>query len=617
MTQNVDAKTLLGELKSLRFFNGESEEFWPEYLSKVALLCKSPFAVSYVWNSEKKEWGVLSAVGLDTDLKGFQPEIIQMGLNISQRAMQNGFAFDRQRLSWIQFSQPTALAFKLDEMRDSVMEIVVFVLVDRTKGMDFNELVVRTQLIADIPKTYTYPSLEGSEDASDGFDEVLEITSNVINEKKFILACMRLVSDLAVRFNCSRVSIGWQKKEYCETIAISHLESFERNTDAINELENVFEEAFDQDEEILVPVVNDNGTIVSSHLSYLRKNGLTELLSLPIRVDEQPIGVILLEKLDEPFSEYDLMVTRLASNQISYIMQNLYFSDQWFYQKWIRNIKDSLAWVLGPEKTFIKLISLLITALILFVCIEKWEYKIEVSADLATENISFVSAPYDAVVHKVSAHSGDFVSKGDLLLTFDTEELYLKETEARSDVNRYDRESQKARASRKLADMGIAEARKLQVETKLKRIQYYLSQSKVRSPFDGIIIEGNKEDLIGAPISKGDLIFKIVQPTDIFLKLKVNERYIDDIKIGDSGKLALLSRPDTKFNFTIDKIIPVSEVDAKAGNIFVVKAKFNDSSEKWWRPGMSGVAKIEVGKKPIIWLFTHKMVDAIRLYFWW
>lgn len=617
MTQNIDAKTLLSDLKSLRYFNGESDEFWAEYLGKVALLCKSPFAVSFVWNTENKEWGVLSSVGLETDLKDYQSEIVQMGLTISQRAMQNGFAFDRQRLSWIKFSQPTALAFKLDEMRDSTLDIVVFVLVDRVKGMDFNELVVRTQLIADIPKTYTYPLQETNEEASNGFDEVLEITSNVINEKKFILACMRLVSDLAVRFNCSRVSIGWQKKEYCETIAISHLESFERNTDAITELENVFEESFDQDEEILVPVLNDNGTIVSSHLGYLRKNGLTEVLSLPIRVDEEPVGVILFEKLDEPFSEYDLMVTRLASNQISYIMQNLYFSDQWFYQKMIRHIKDSLAWVLGPEKTFIKLCSLIMTCLLIFVCVEKWEYKIEVSADLATDNIAFVSAPYDAVVHEVLAHSGDKVKKGDLILTFDTQELYLKETEARSDVIRYDRESQKARAGRKLADMGIAKARKLQVETKLKRIQYYLTQSKVKSPFDGIIIEGNKEDLLGAPISKGDLIFKIVQPTDIFLKLKINERYVDDIQIGDGGSLALLSRPDKKFTFVVDKIIPVSEVDAKAGNIFVVKAKFKDEPQEWWRPGMSGVAKIEVGQKPIIWIFTHKMMDALRLYFWW
>lgn len=39
--------------------------------------------------------------------------------------------------------------------------------------------------------------------------------------------------------------------------------------------------------------------------------------------------------------------------------------------------------------------------------------------------------------------------------------------------------------------------------------------------------------------------------------------------------------------------------------------------QDWIRPGMSGVVKIDAGKRSILWILTHKVVDFLRLYFWW
>jgi hypothetical protein len=32
---------------------------------------------------------------------------------------------------------------------------------------------------------------------------------------------------------------------------------------------------------------------------------------------------------------------------------------------------------------------------------------------------------------------------------------------------------------------------------------------------------------------------------------------------------------------------------------------------------MSGVAKVNVGERNILWIFTHRTVDFLRLYLWW
>ena len=51
-------------------------------------------------------------------------------------------------------------------------------------------------------------------------------------------------------------------------------------------------------------------------------------------------------------------------------------------------------------------------------------------------------------------------------------------------------------------------------------------------------------------------------------------------------------------------------------NSFIIKAKFDEKSKQWWRPGMSGVAKVYVGERRVIWILTRRMVEFLRIYFW-
>ena len=40
-------------------------------------------------------------------------------------------------------------------------------------------------------------------------------------------------------------------------------------------------------------------------------------------------------------------------------------------------------------------------------------------------------------------------------------------------------------------------------------------------------------------------------------------------------------------------------------------------AEPWWRPGMSGSARIDAGERQVAWILTHRIVDTIRLWLWW
>lgn len=95
------------------------------------------------------------------------------------------------------------------------------------------------------------------------------------------------------------------------------------------------------------------------------------------------------------------------------------------------------------------------------------------------------------------------------------------------------------------------------------------------------------------------------------------ERDVHEVHAGQSGEIAFASRPHFSFPIRIERVEPAAEVREKEGNVFVVRAEFAGPAESWWRPGMSGVCKVNAGKRNLFWIFTHRSMDWLRLHLWW
>ena len=49
----------------------------------------------------------------------------------------------------------------------------------------------------------------------------------------------------------------------------------------------------------------------------------------------------------------------------------------------------------------------------------------------------------------------------------------------------------------------------------------------------------------------------------------------------------------------------------------MITAELLEPPQPWWRPGMTGLARIDVGQRSIAWILTHRMLDNLRLLLWW
>ena len=119
-----------------------------------------------------------------------------------------------------------------------------------------------------------------------------------------------------------------------------------------------------------------------------------------------------------------------------------------------------------------------------------------------------------------------------------------------------------------------------------------------------------------APVKQGDALFKVARLDSLFVEAEINERDVHEILGRQTGEISFVSQPKLKFPVRIEKIEPAAFPKAE-GNVFLVRCAFVDGPQPWWRPGMSGLCKLNVEKRTLVWIFTHRTVDFLRMLFWW
>jgi multidrug efflux pump subunit AcrA (membrane-fusion protein) len=134
------------------------------------------------------------------------------------------------------------------------------------------------------------------------------------------------------------------------------------------------------------------------------------------------------------------------------------------------------------------------------------------------------------------------------------------------------------------------------------------------APFDVLIISGDLNQSLGSSVAQGDLLFVIAPLDDYRIILQVNERYIQQMQKGQQGTLVLSSLPDEKLALAIERITPISTAE-EGENYFRVEAVL-DQNVVQLRPGMEGVAKIEIGERSLAWIWSHEIIDWLQLWFW-
>jgi multidrug resistance efflux pump len=437
-----------------------------------------------------------------------------------------------------------------------------------------------------------------------------------MQQPNFAAATLSLVNGLTAQWQLLHASLGWVSYGQIKVVAISHLDRFERNASDTQRIAAALIPAVILGQEVWWSA--DESHDDTDALTILAQNLGTNSIALVPIPDAQGISqAVLLLAFAGDAKPRNLDTLQLALELIQPRLSDLYAQSLSIQRRTLQHLRNATERLFGPEHALLKLSSILFILLALYLTFGTWYYRVDASAQFNTDATRLISAQFDGRIDQVYATAGDFVEADSLLFSLDTRELLQQRNELSAEITKTSTEMNKFRADGLLAETEIANSRLEQVNAKADRIDSYLAQAVSTAPFDGVIVEGEKKDLIGAPVKKGDRIFRIAKVEGLFVTLMVSEKEMRHIHPQAYGEIALLSQPSYNIPIRVNSVIPVAQVKGQEGNQFMIKADLLEEPQAWWRPGMTGLARIDVGDKNVAWVLTHRVVDRLRLLLWW
>ena len=206
------------------------------------------------------------------------------------------------------------------------------------------------------------------------------------------------------------------------------------------------------------------------------------------------------------------------------------------------------------------------------------------------------------------------MKKDQVLATLAEEDLKLEQRKWQSDVAQAESEYGDALAKQDRAQLVMAKSKIDEAHAQLSLVEEKLQRSQIRSPFDGVIIKGDLTQSLSAPVKRGEVLMTLTPQDEYRVIVEVDERDIADVKQGQTGYLALTALPNDTVPIQVARVTPVADT-VEGRHYFEVEAKLSNRSEKM-RPGLVGVAKLEVDQRSLLRIWTQRMTGWVRMTMW-
>ena len=437
---------------------------------------------------------------------------------------------------------------------------------------------------------------------------------------QFTQAATAVVNELAIRLSCARVSLGFAKNGVIHLKAMSHAAAFEKRGRVVDAIENAMEECLAQAASVVFPPLpSTSARIAVAHrdLAALEPVPMT-VASVLLPGPKGPAGVLLLERpVEAAFDDATLGLIEAAGALIGPVLHIQANGDRMVAGRIADTTSNGIAALVGPGRPALKLGAIMALVVLAVLCVVRAQYRVTTRAMLEGEIQRAAVAPFDGFVATSPVRPGDKLKAGDVLASMDDRDLVLERARAWADAEKARQKYTEAMAKHDRPNAAVQTAEIDQAEARLALAEDKLRRSRIVSPIDGLLINGDLSQMLGMPVERGKTLFEIAPLDQYRIVLKTDDRDLRFVAVGQEGELALSGMPDGRRHFTVTRITPIAE--AKDGrNEFRVEARLDEDgvARDALRPGMEGVAKIETGSHPLIWVWTHGLIDWVRLTLW-
>ncbi|SFS22527.1 efflux RND transporter periplasmic adaptor subunit [Yoonia litorea] len=452
---------------------------------------------------------------------------------------------------------------------------------------------------------------------SESLSNVIELLATSLHHSRFQEATTAVASELATVLGCERVAVGFVKGHRCKVRALSNSATFHKRAGLINLIQMAMEEAIDQQTTVAYPERETaNARVVRAQQALARDQDSAAVASIPLAEGKRVIGAITLEKAtDGPFEPGILQKAEYAAALLGPVLDVKRREDRWLITKAWDSFKGVLGNLIGPRHWGLKLGTAAVILFALFCYYATGDYRVTAQTVIEGKIQRSVTVPLAGFLTEAPVRAGDIIEEGQIIARLDDRDLRLERLKWASQRSQQEREYSQAIASRQRTEARILEAQIAQADAQIELLDSQLERMTIRAPFSGIIVSGDLSQALGAPLERGDVIFEVAPLSDFRVMLRVDERDIADIEPGQEGNLVLSAFPDADVTLEVVRITPISTA-AEGENFFVVEAELLSAPDVELRPGMEGVAKVNIREERLITIWTKRTWLWLRMTAW-
>lgn len=438
----------------------------------------------------------------------------------------------------------------------------------------------------------------------------LDVLAVAAEQARLPALAMAVVNDLVSRFACDRVALGIDHRGRARLLALSHSAFFEKKSQFVAALENAMDEALDQRRSVAFPPVDvEDAAMAIAHRDFAATRAVCSVVLSSRGVG---VGVLTFER-GAPFSGEEIHRFEAVSTLLGPLLESRVELHRWFAGRLVDQARDRWRHLKDPRRPGFRVALALGLVLLLGVLFLDGDYRVSAKAVVEGEVQRAAVAPFDGFLRDAPVRAGFLVRKGQVLATLDDRDLLVERQRWLSERGQHEGRYRDALSKHERANANVALAQVQEAESQLALVEEKLLRAQIVAPFDGVVVSGDLSQLLGSPVEHGKLLFEVA-PLDAYrVILKVEDRDIRDVRVGQTGSLVLAGLAGEALRFEVHNLSMAESDDGR--NVFRVEARLERSDLKL-RPGMEGVGKINAGQQSYAWIWTHRLTDWLRMQAW-
>jgi hypothetical protein len=282
-----------------------------------------------------------------------------------------------------------------------------------------------------------------------------------------------------------------------------------------------------------------------------------------------------------------------------------------------QNIRGARLLLTGKKRNRVLLkLGVVGTILLVFLL---WPGQRHVDGDCAVQalNRAIVVPEISARIETVLVHEGEHVTKGQEIARLDTRRLKLELDGTEQEKLRYAADADRVRAAGDEAGAQVSMLEVKVLDQQVKKLQADIDSATLRSPIDGVVMTKDLELRAGEVLQQGAPFAEIDDLSAWQLHAEINERDIAAVEeaFQEKGPLdmtyILYSQSAHVLHARIDNRLQISAsaYSRDKDNVFLVtidNPPIPPDIIKDIRPGLTGRAKLELGREPLLITLARK-----------